>query len=99
MEVILVPALQVLIAVVEIYVYVVAIGVVLSWLTAFNVVNMHNRFVYLVVDITNRMTEPALRPIRGLIPNMGGLDISPMVLILGLWFVEGVLRQLLFKFA
>ncbi len=74
--------------VIEIYITVVIVQVVLSWLVAFNVVNTQNRFVYLVGNFLDRATEPALKPIRRILPNFGGMDISPVVLILGLYFVR-----------
>ncbi len=75
----------------SIYIFVLIVGVVLSWLVAFNVVNSRNRFVYMVGDFTHRLTEPALRPIRNVLPNLGGIDISPMVLILVLVFARNLL--------
>ena len=98
MDVILVPLLLLLIKIIDIYQIVIIVGVVLSWLTAFNVINTSNRFVYLVGDVVYRLTEPALRPIRNILPNLGGLDVSPVILILVLWLIQGVLQQLLFKF-
>ncbi len=74
--------------VIEIYITVVIVQVVLSWLVAFNVVNTQNRFVYLAGNFLYRATEPALKPIRRILPNFGGMDISPVVLILGLYFVR-----------
>ncbi len=94
MSVVLGPLLQVAIIVVDLYMWVIIIGVVLSWLVAFNVVNTSNRFVYLVGDFVHRVTEPALGRIRGILPNMGSLDLSPMLLILGLIFLKGVLQNL-----
>lgn len=73
---------------ITLYIWVIIIGVVLSWLIAFNVINTHNRFVYIVVDTINRLTEPVLRPIRNLLPNLGGLDVSPVILLLLLFFVQ-----------
>ena len=61
---------------------------VLSWLVAFNVVNTRNRFVAMVLDFLHRITEPALRPLRRIIPTIGGIDISPAVLILILFFAQ-----------
>ena len=75
------------------YVTLVIIQVVLSWLVAFNVVNTQNRFVYLVGDFLYRITEPALKPIRRLLPTMGGIDLSPVVLILGLYFLQILLHR------
>ncbi len=65
-------------------------GAILSWLIAFNVVNTSNRFVYSVADMLYRVTEPALRPIRSILPNLGGIDISPVILILILLFIRDV---------
>ena len=70
------------------------ISAILSWLVAFNVVNTRNRFVYTVMDFLWRITEPALRPIRRILPNLGGIDISPVILILILMFVQDVLARL-----
>jgi YggT family protein len=80
--------------VIDLYIWVLIIWVILSWLIAFNVVNTRNRAVYLIGDFLNRVTEPALRPIRRVIPNLGGVDLSPLVLILLLYFV----RNLLFEY-
>ena len=75
----------------EIYIYVVIAAVVLSWLVAFNVVNTRNQFVGMVADFLFRATEPALRPIRNLLPNLGGIDISPVILILIIILIDRVL--------
>ncbi len=74
-----------------IYIWVVIGQVILSWLSAFNVINTNNRFVFMIGDFLHRATAPALKPIRRVMPDLGGLDISPLILILGLVF----LRQLL----
>ncbi len=79
--------------VIGLYITLVIVQVVLSWLVAFNVVNTRNRFVYLVGDFLYRVTEPALKPIRRLLPNMGGMDLSPVVLILGLYFARVLLLR------
>ena len=71
-----------------IYIMLVFAQVVLSWLVGFNVVNTRNRFVYLVGNFLHRVTEPALRPIRRLLPSFGGFDLSPVVLLLGLYFIQ-----------
>jgi len=80
--------------VIELYVWCLIISAILSWLVAFNVLNTQNRFVYAVGEFLYRITEPALRPIRRFLPNLGGIDISPIVLILLLFFV----RNLLFEY-
>jgi YggT family protein len=97
MNVILGPLLQVILIIIELYMWAVIIGVVLSWLVAFNVVNTSNRFVYMVGDFIYRITEPLQGPLRRMLPNLGGLDLSPMVLILGLIFLRGVISNLLYR--
>ena len=77
-------ALQIL----KLYSYVVIANVVISWLVAFNVLNTGNRFVYLVLDFTYKLTEPILMWIRRFLPNLGAFDISPIVLLLLIWFIE-----------
>jgi YggT family protein len=74
----------------QLYIYVIIISAVMSWLIAFGVVNTHNRFVYMVVDLLYRITEPALAPIRRFMPDLGGIDISPLVLILIIIFIQSV---------
>lgn len=82
---------QILYVVLDLYVWVLIISAVLSWLIAFNVINTHNRFVYTVSDMLYRLTEPVLRPIRNVLPNLGGLDLSPIVLILAIMFAQRLL--------
>ena len=78
----------------KLYSYVVIANVIISWLVAFNIINTSNRFVYSVLDVSYKMTDPLLRPIRNFLPNLGGIDISPVILILLLMF----LRNLAFEF-
>jgi YggT family protein len=80
--------------VIQLYIWVVIIGAVLSWLIAFNVINTQNRFVYTVVDIIYRVTEPVLAPLRRVLPDLGGIDISPVVLLLLLFFVQNLIWEL-----
>lgn len=80
--------------IIDIYVWVIILSAVLSWLVAFDIINMRNRFVYLVGDALNRITEPVYRPIRRLLPDMGGLDLSPLIVILGLWFLRDLMWEL-----
>ncbi len=77
--------------VIDLYIWALIISAVMSWLVAFNVINMQNRFVYTVSDVLYRITEPALRPIRNILPAMGGLDLSPVVLILLLIFLRNLI--------
>jgi YggT family protein len=74
-----------------IYIYLLVAAAVLSWLIAFNVVNMRNQFVAMVADFLYRITEPALRPIRAFMPNLGGIDISPIILIFIIIFFRYVI--------
>lgn len=76
---------------ISLYVWLLIASAILSWLVAFNVINTRNRFVYLVGDFLYRVTEPALRPIRRVLPNLGGIDLSPVILILVLMFVQRLL--------
>ena len=80
-------------ALIELYIWVVLIQVILSWLVAFNVINMRNQFVYTLGNMLYRLTEPALQPIRRFIPNLGGIDISPVILILLLYFVRSLMHE------
>ena len=72
----------------KLYYYVVIANVVISWLVAFNVLNTQNRFVYSVLEMTYRLTDPILNRIRRFIPNLGSLDISPVILLVLIWFIE-----------
>lgn len=99
MDAILVPAIGLIDKLIELYIWVIIIGVVLSWLVQFNVVNRSNRIVSVVGEFVYRITEPALRPIRGILPNLGGIDVSPVVLILLLVAVREILARLAIKIA
>tara|TARA_B100001564_G_scaffold165929_1_gene139436 strand:- start:501 stop:794 length:294 start_codon:yes stop_codon:yes gene_type:complete len=72
----------------KLYSYVVIANVVVSWLVAFNILNTSNRLVYSILDFTYRLTDPILNKIRGFLPNLGALDISPIILLLLIWFIE-----------
>jgi len=89
-DLLMVPLIGFIVLVIDLYMWVVIAGAILSWLIAFNVVNTNNRFVYQVADMLYRLTEPALRPIRNVLPNLGGIDISPVILILFLLFIRDV---------
>jgi YggT family protein len=70
------------------YSYIVIANVLISWLIAFNVLNTQNRFVYSILELTYRLTNPILNRIRRFLPNLGTLDISPIILLLLIWFIE-----------
>jgi len=73
--------LDVVFAILDIYWFIIIVAAVLSWLVAFNVLNVRNDFVRTVWDTLNRLTEPVLRPIRERLPNFGGIDISPLIVL------------------
>ncbi len=81
--------------IIDIYTWIVIASAIMSWLVAFGVVNVRNQFIRWVVDFLYRVTEPALRPIRRVMPNLGGVDISPVILLLGLFFVRSLLWEYL----
>jgi YggT family protein len=86
----------VVIAILDIYWYLVIIQAVVSWLIAFNVINTYSRPVAMLLDFLYRITEPLLRPIRQFVPSFGGLDVSPVILLLVIWLVEMELTHLAF---
>ena len=79
--------------IVGLYIWILIINAVISWLVAFNILNTSNRFVYSLLDVSYKLTDPPLNFIRKYLPNLGSIDISPIVLILGLMF----LRNLVFE--
>ncbi len=82
------PFLWLLDTIINIYIWLLIASAVLSWLIAFNVVNTRNPIVHSVGEFLYRATEPLLRPIRNMMPNLGGLDVSPVILIIALLFLE-----------
>ena len=88
--------LYVVLEALNLYKYVVVGAAVLSWLIAFNVVNTRNQFVSAVAEFLYRITEPVLAPIRSFMPNLGGLDISPIILILIIMFIERVITYYIY---
>jgi YggT family protein len=84
------PLIGFIVLVIDLYIWIVIAAAILSWLVAFNVVNTNNRVVLVIGDMLYRVTEPALRPIRNILPNLGGIDISPVILILLLLFIRDV---------
>ena len=82
-------------SVINIYIWLIIINAVLSWLVAFNVLNTQNRFVFSVLNATHQLTDPVLNKIRKFIPNLGSIDISPVVLILFLFFIRNLFFEIL----
>ena len=74
--------------IVTLYIWILIINAVLSWLVAFNIINTGNRFVYSLLDFTYRMTEPFLNRIRTFLPNLGAFDISPVILLMLIWIMQ-----------
>ncbi|WP_085901734.1 YggT family protein [Kiloniella majae] len=99
MDIILGPLITVLVIALDLFKWAVIISAILSWLVAFNVINTHNQFVSMVGEFLWRLTEPALRPIRSIIPSIGGMDLSPIVLLLIIIFLQNVLINLRISFA
>ncbi|MGP8232882.1 MAG: YggT family protein [Methylovirgula sp.] len=85
--------LDVLLLILQLYTYVIIIVAIMSWLIAFNVINVHNNFVRSIWNALNAVTEPLLKPIRNLLPTMGGLDISPVILLLLIFLVEDLIER------
>ena len=81
--------------IVSIYIWILIINAIISWLVAFNVLNTSNRFVYSVLDVSYRLTAPPLNYIRRFLPNLGSIDISPVVLILALMFLRNLVFEML----
>ena len=94
LNVVLLPLLRVLSIGIQIYIYLLIAMAILSWLVAFDVLNPRSQVVRTVGNFLWRITEPALRPIRRILPNLGGIDISPVILILLLIFVQEMIGEL-----
>ena len=84
-----------LIQILDLYWWIVIINVIISWLIGFNVLNTQNRFVFMIFDFTNRLTNPILNKIRNFLPNFGVIDVSPVVLLLALWFIKSLMYEYL----
>ena len=82
-------------SVINIYIWLIIINVILSWLVSFNILNTQSRFVFVILNATHQLTDPALNKIRKFIPNLGSIDVSPVVLILLLIFIRNLLFELL----
>ena len=88
--------LDVVLLILQLYTYVIIGSAILSWLIGFNVVNIRNDFVRSIWSMFHAVTEPVLRPIRALLPNMGGIDISPVIALLGIFFIENVISRYIY---
>ena len=81
-------------SIITIYLWIIIINAILSWLVAFNILNTQNRFVFSVLDATYKMTDPALNRIRRFIPTFGSIDVSPIILILFLMFLRNIIFEI-----
>ncbi len=88
--------LDIVLLVLQIYIWLLIAAAVLSWLIAFNVVNTRNQVVAVIGEFLFRITEPVLRPIRSFLPNLGGIDISPVILILIIFFIQNVIIRYIY---
>lgn len=88
--------LDVLMLALQLYVWLLIASAIMSWLVAFNVVNLRNDFVRSIWNFLYQITEPALRPIRNILPNLGGIDISPIILLLIIFFIQRVIQLYLY---
>ena len=88
--------LDIVLLVLQIYIWMLIAAAVLSWLVAFNVVNTRNQVVAMLLDFLYRLTEPLLRPIRSIMPNLGGIDVSPVILILIILLIENIIVRYIY---
>jgi YggT family protein len=90
--------LDVILIVLHIYTYIIIIVAILSWLIAFHVINIYNDVVRSIWNALNAITEPALRPIRQALPNFGGIDISPVILLLLIFLLEDIIARYIYPY-
>ena len=81
-------------SIITIYLWIIIVNAILSWLVAFNVLNTQNRFVFSILDVTYKLTDPPLNYIRRFLPNLGSIDISPVILILLIFFVRDLISDI-----
>ncbi len=94
MDTVLVPLIDVVLMALNLYWYIILASVILSWLVTFGVINTYNSTVRTIIDVIYRLTEPALRPLRRVLPDFGSVDLSPIALWLIIYFLMGVLGRL-----
>lgn len=88
--------LDVILLILQLYTYVIIIVAIMSWLIAFNVINVYNNVVRVIWDGLNAVTEPVLRPIRKMLPNVSGLDLSPLVLLLIIFLIQDIISKYIY---
>jgi YggT family protein len=92
------PIAALLIELLEVYKWIVLAAVIVSWLAAFNVINEHHNFVRTALRILYTLTEPVFRPVRRVIPSVGGLDLSPIVVLLAIWFLQYTITYISYRY-
>ena len=92
------PILEVILFLLNFYMYIVIAAVILSWLIAFNVINTRNQFVAMIADFLYRLTEPVFRPIRSMMPNLGGIDFSPLIVLLLIYIIERSIQLYIYPY-
>ncbi|MDE1937719.1 MAG: YggT family protein [Alphaproteobacteria bacterium] len=93
------PISQLILLLLQLYWWVVIAAVVASWLIAFNVINLHNNIVRSIVRVLDALTEPVFRQVRRVIPVFSGIDISPIFVLIGIWFLQRLVVWVAFRFA
>ena len=91
-------ALNLFNTIVGLFIWAIILSALMSWLIGFNVINIHNKLIYIIADFLNRLTEPLLSPIRRILPYLGGIDLSPVVLILLLIFLKDLVNNNYYDF-
>jgi YggT family protein len=98
MDIILVPLLKVVLAIFSLFQTLLFVYIILGWLESFNVVNKYNQLVYMIHNFLFRIIEPVLLPIRRFLPDMGGLDLSPIIVLFAIYFLQGMIERILYRF-
>ena len=84
--------------IIDFFIWAIILSALMSWLIGFNIVNINTKIVYIIADFLNRLTEPFLRPIRRILPYLGGIDLSPVILILLLIFLKDLINNNYYDF-
>jgi len=93
----MISLINLVLTVINIYTWLIIAAAIMSWLVAFNVINPRNDIVRMIGNFLSQVTEPALRPIRNILPNLGGVDISPIILLLLLWFISSLIQEYAYR--
>ena len=91
-------ALNLFNTIVDFFIWTIILSALMSWLIGFNIVNINNKLIYIIADFLNRLTEPFLSPIRRILPHLGGIDLSPVILILLLIFLKDLVNNNYYDF-